>query len=188
LEGKVAAITGGSEGLGRAIAERLSREGAQVATCARRADVLRPTAREIEGATGNAVLAFPADLAEPTAAQRFIDATAERFGRLDILVNNAGTGAAGRFEALSDGDWAQDSEVKVFAVARCTRLAIPHMRRQGGGRIINIVNTTWEFPGPGRLPTAAARAADVALMKAVAQEYAALSCPLSRRELGARCR
>jgi len=97
LEGKVAAI-----------AERLSREGAPGAICARRADVLRATAREIEGATGNAVLAFPADLADPTAAQRFLDATAERFGRLDILVNNAGTGAAGRFEALSDEDWAQD--------------------------------------------------------------------------------
>jgi 3-oxoacyl-[acyl-carrier protein] reductase len=173
LEGKAAAITGGSEGLGRAIAERLSREGAQVAICARRADVLRNAAAEIERATRNAVLAFPADMAEPTAAQRFVDAAAERFGRLDILVNNAGVGTARPFEALSDDDWAQDFEVKVFAAARCTRLAIPHMRRHGGGRIVNIVNTTWKFPGAGRLPTAAARAADVALMKAVAQEYAA---------------
>src|SRR5215210_1642203 len=90
LAGKVAIITGGSDGLGRACAERLSAEGVRVAICARREGHLREAAAAIEATTGHAVLAVPLDMSEPAAPLRLVVATVERFGRLDILINNAG--------------------------------------------------------------------------------------------------
>ena len=172
LTGKVALITGGSEGLGRAMAQRLSAEGVRVAICARREVVLRRAAAEIQAATGTPVLAVPLDITAPEAAARFVEAAVERFGRLDILINNAGTSAGGRFDAQDDAYWEGDFALKVFAAARCIRLAVPHMRRQGGGRILNIVNTAAKAPRPESLPTAASRAAGLALTKALAHEYA----------------
>ena len=173
LEGKVAVVTGGSDGLGRAVAERLSAEGVGVAICARREGHLREAAAAIEAKTGHPVLAVPMDLSAPDAPPRLIAATVERFGRLDILVNNAGTSAGGKFESLSDEVWAQDFELKLFGAVRCAREAIPHMRRQGGGRIVNILNTGAKVARAGSLPTAAARAAGLAVTKSLSQEYAA---------------
>ncbi|HEY7060788.1 MAG TPA: SDR family oxidoreductase [Chloroflexota bacterium] len=173
LEGKVAVVTGSSDGLGRAVAERLSAEGVGVAICARRDGHLREAAAAIETQTGHPVLAVPMDLSAPDAPPRLIAATVERFGRLDILVNNAGTSAGGKFESLSDELWAQDFELKLFGAVRCAREAIPHMRRQGGGRIVNILNTGAKVARAGSLPTAAARAAGLAVTKALSQEYAA---------------
>src|SRR5262249_5401868 len=173
LEGKVAVVTGGSDGLGRAVAERLSAEGVGVAICARREGHLREQAAAIEATTGHPVLAVPMDLSAPAAPARLIAATGERFGRMDILVNNAGTSAGGKFESLSDEVWAQDFELKLFGAVRCAREAIPHMRQQGGGRIVNILNTGAKVPRANTLPTAAARAAGLAFTKAISREYAA---------------
>src|SRR5215207_5588072 len=106
LAGKAAIVTGGSDGLGRAVAERLSAEGVGVAICARREEHLRAVAAEIESATGHPVLPVPLDVGAPDAAPRLVGAAVERFGRLDILVNNAGTSAGGKFETLSDELWA----------------------------------------------------------------------------------
>jgi 3-oxoacyl-[acyl-carrier protein] reductase len=172
LEGKVAVVTGGSDGLGRAVAERLSAEGVGVAICARREAHLREVAAAIEAATGHPVLPVPLDIGAPDSAARLIGAAVERFGRLDILVNNAGTSAGGRFESLSEEVWARDFETKLFGGVRCAREAIPHMRRQGGGRIVNILNTGAKVARAGALPTAAARAAGLAVTKALSQEYA----------------
>lgn len=172
LAGKVALVTGGSEGLGRAVAQGLSAEGVRVAICARREDVLRRAAAEIESATGTPVLAVPLDIAQPTSAARFVEAAVARFERLDILINNAGTSAAGPFDDQDDAFWEGDFALKVFAAARCIRQAVPHMRRQGGGRIVNIVNTAAKAPRPQSLPTAASRAAGLALTKALSLEYA----------------
>src|SRR3989304_4583954 len=94
LKGKVAAITGGSEGIGRMTAERLAQEGARVPTCAPRAGRLREAAAAIRAATGAEVLAVAADIGQPGEPERFIAETVKRFGRLDIVVNNAGRGAA----------------------------------------------------------------------------------------------
>ncbi|HZU07290.1 MAG TPA: SDR family oxidoreductase [Chloroflexota bacterium] len=173
LAGKVAVVTGGSDGLGRAIAERLSAEGVRVAICARREGHLREAAAAIAAATGHEVLAVPLDISTPDAPARLIAATVERFGRLDILVNNAGTSAADAFERIPEELWAYDFDLKLFAAVRCAREAIPHMRRQGGGRIINILNTGAKAPRAGTLPTAAARAAGLALTKVLSLEYAA---------------
>ena len=138
LRGKVAAVTGGSEGIGRATAFCFCEEGARVAICARREDVLRKTAEEIESATGGEVLAVRADVTNPADCARFMRRTVERFGRLDILVNNAGRAPAMPFEEADDEVWREDTEVTLYGTVRCTRLAIPYMRQQGGGRIINM--------------------------------------------------
>ncbi len=172
LEGKVAIVTGGSDGLGRAIAERLSAERVRVAICARREEHLREEAAAIEAATGQPVLAVPMDLSRPESPRRLVDATLDSFGRLDILVNNAGTSTSGSFEAQDDETWLGDFELKLFAAVRLCRLAIPRMREQGGGRIVNILNSQAKAARAGSLPTSAARAAGLALTKALASDYA----------------
>jgi NAD(P)-dependent dehydrogenase (short-subunit alcohol dehydrogenase family) len=173
LLGKVAAITGGSEGIGRATAFRFCEEGVRVAICARREGVLQTTAKEIASATGGEVLAVCADVTTAANCARFIQQTVERFGRLDILVNNAGRSSAMPFEEADDEVWQEDMEVKLYGAIRCTRLAIPHMRKQGGGRIINMTTIGGKQPGAQSVPTSVTRAAGINLTKALAHEYAA---------------
>jgi 3-oxoacyl-[acyl-carrier protein] reductase len=173
LRGKVAAITGGSEGIGRASAFRFCEEGARVAICARREDVLRKTAREIESATGGEVFTVRADVTDPVDCERFIQRTMGRFGRLDILVNNAGGASAMPFERADDEAWRGDVEVTLYGAIRCTRLAIPYMRQQGGGRVINMTTVGGKQPGPCSVPASVTRAAGINLTKALANEYAA---------------
>jgi len=96
----------------------------------------------------------------------------DAFGRLDILVNNAGTSARGGFETLADEIWEQDFNLKLFAAIRLSRLAIPLMRQQGGGRIINITNIGAKQPAAGSMPTSVTRAAGLALTKALSKELA----------------
>jgi 3-oxoacyl-[acyl-carrier protein] reductase len=173
LKGKVSIVTGGSDGLGRACAERFARSGAHVAICARRKDVLERAAAEIRDATGAEVLAQPTDVTRADQVQAFFDATVARFGGVDILVNNAGTSAADAFEAVDDGVWQADIDLKVMAAIRLCRLVIPHMKRRGGGRIINVTTVGGKAPGARSLPTTVTRAAGINLTKALANEYAA---------------
>ena len=98
LEGKVAAITGGSEGIGKAIAMRLAQAGAKVAICARRPDVLEQAAADIRGKTGGEVLEIVADVTAYSDLENFIQSTVQRYGELDIMVNNAGRSSAHKFE------------------------------------------------------------------------------------------
>lgn len=173
LKGRVAAITGGSEGIGRAAAFRLAEEGARVAICARRHDLLQKTAKEIESATGGEVLAIQADVTVPADCEHFMQRVMERFGRLDILVNNAGRSSAMSFEKATEDVWRGDIEVTLMGAIRCTRLAIPHMRKQGGGRVINMTTIAGKQPGPRSVPTSVTRAAGINLTKSLAKEYAA---------------
>src|SRR4051812_7641323 len=108
LQGKVAIITGGSEGIGRAAAESLGREGASVVVCGRRVDVLERAAAEVAEATGAEILAVPADVSQVADVARLVQTTVDRFGRLDILVNNAGRSAALKFEDTTDEAWQAD--------------------------------------------------------------------------------
>jgi 3-oxoacyl-[acyl-carrier protein] reductase len=172
LKGKVAVVTGGSDGIGRATALRLAREGANVAVCARRQEPLDQTAAELRKA-GAQVLAVSADMSKKADIDRFIKTVIERFGRIDILVNNAGTSARGKFLEIEDSTWSADLELKVFGAIRCTRLAVPHMKKQGGGRIINITISSAKQPGAESYPTSVSRAAGLALTKALSKEYAA---------------
>ena len=172
LKGKIAVVTGGTEGIGKATALKLAQEGAKVALCARRAERLDKTADEIRK-TGAEVLTMAADMSKAADVERFMKAVVERFGRLDILVNNAGTSARGKFLEVDDATWSADLELKLFGAIRCTRLAVPHMKKQGGGRIINITISSAKQPGAQSMPTSVSRAAGLALTKALSKEYAA---------------
>jgi NAD(P)-dependent dehydrogenase (short-subunit alcohol dehydrogenase family) len=172
LKGKVAVVTGGTEGIGRATALRLAREGAQVAICARRQEMLDKTAVEIKKLGADA-LAVAADMSKAADVERFMKAVIGRFGRIDILVNNAGASARGKFLEVDDKTWGADLELKVFGAIRCTRLAVPHMKKQGGGRIINITISSAKQPGAESMPTSVSRAAGLAITKALSKEYAA---------------
>lgn len=172
LKGKVAVITGGTEGIGKAAALKFAQEGAKVAISARRKHVLDKAAAEI-GKTGAEVLAVAADMSKSADIERFMKAVVERFGRIDILVNNAGTSARGKFLEVDDATWSADLELKVFGAIRCTRLAVPHMKKQGGGRIINITISSAKQPGAESMPTSVSRAAGLAITKALSREFAA---------------
>lgn len=172
LKGKVAVVTGGTEGIGKATALKLAQEGAKVAICARSPERLDKTADEIRK-TGTEVLAIAADMSKAADIERFMQAVIERFGRLDILVNNAGTSARGKFLEVDDATWSADLELKLFGAIRCTRLAVPHMKKQGGGRIINITISSAKQPGAQSMPTSVSRAAGLALTKALSKEFAA---------------
>jgi NAD(P)-dependent dehydrogenase (short-subunit alcohol dehydrogenase family) len=168
LTGKVALITGGSEGIGKATARIFIEEGAKVAICARRPDVLAAAAAEI----GGDILAIPGDVTSPADVQKIIEATAARFGRLDIVVNNAGVALAKPFMDATDDDWLSDIDLKLFGAIRVSRAAIPHMRKAGGGRIINITTVGGKQPGARSGPTSISRAAGIALTKALSKEFA----------------
>lgn len=172
LKGKVAAITGGSEGIGLATARRLALEGASVAICARREAALREATEAIRRATGAEVLMVAADMANPGEPERFIAETVRRFGRLNILVNNAGREAIGPFEATGDAAWQADLDLKLFGAIRTTRAALPHLRAAGGGRIINITHVGAKQPRARSVPTSVSRAAGIALTKALSKELA----------------
>ena len=169
LGGKVALITGGSDGLGLATAQRLAAEGAKVVICGRREDHVREAAAGI----GGEVLAVRADVTSAADCEALVAATISAFGGLDILVNNAGASAAFGLEALGDAAWEADFQLKVMAAARLCRLAVPHLRARGGGSIVNASIGGGKAPGAKMLPTSVMRAAGLNLTKSLANEYAA---------------
>jgi len=171
LKGKVAVITGSTEGIGRATAFKFAEEGAKVAICGRRAEAVAKTVDELKKA-GADVFGIAADISKAADIERFISGVVKQFGRLDILVNNAGSSKRGAFLEVDDATWAADLELKVFGAIRCARLAVPHMRKQGGGRIINITNIGAKQPGGGSMPTTLSRAAGLALTKSLSKEFA----------------
>ena len=171
LKGKVAIVTGGTQGIGRATALLLAREGAAVAVAARGRERLEQTAAEIRAAGGK-VAALQADVSKAADCERLVAEAVKAFGRLDILVNNAGTSATGEFAAATDEVWQADFELKLFAAIRLARLAIPHMKRQGGGRIVNLTNIGAKQPRAKSMPTTVTRAAGLAFTKALSKEFA----------------
>ncbi len=171
LDGRVALITGGSEGIGKATAMRLAQEGAKVAICARREVVLQAAAEEIRGATEGVVLPIAADVSKPDEAKRLVGAVTDQLGAIDILVNNAGTSATGPFLELADEGWMADMDLKLFGAIRCIREVVPHMQSQRWGRIVNLTNLAAKAPGARSTPTSVTRAAGIALTKALSKEY-----------------
>ena len=166
LEGRVAAVTGGSHGLGFAIAESLLREGCRVAICARDKQRLAGAA----GALDAGVFAQTADVAKPGQVEAFIEAVAAHFGGLDILVHNAGGGGGAGLEA-PDPEFAESLEVNALAGLRAARAAVTFMRRQQRGRIIFIASVYGRESG-GRTGYNMAKAAEISLAKALSRELA----------------
>jgi 3-oxoacyl-[acyl-carrier protein] reductase len=171
LKGKVALVTGGSDGIGAATARAFAREGAKVAICARREEPLKAVESEIRAAGGDC-FAMTADVRRAEDVERFITSAKAHFGRVDILVNNAGTSAASPFESVTDEAWADDLDLKLMAAIRTSRLAIPMIREQGGGAIVNLTNIQAKQPGAGSVPTSVSRAGGIALTKALSKEFA----------------
>lgn len=174
LDGRTALITGGSLGLGRAMALEFARSGASVAIVGRTRSTLDNAVETItaEAASGVTVVGVAADVGD---AATLADAHAEAvaaLGEIDILVNNAGTSAAGPFESNDDDAWQHDLDLKLFAAIRLIRLCLPAMKQQQWGRIINVVNIGAKAPGARSTPTTVSRAAGMALTKSLASEYA----------------
>ncbi|MYF96624.1 MAG: SDR family oxidoreductase [Holophagales bacterium] len=173
LDGKVAIVTGGSDGMGLATAHRLVSEGARVAICARRAENLVRAAEELRAAGGGDVFAQPADVTSGSDVDRFIDAVTVEFGGVDILINNAGASAAQGLEALGDDAWMADIELKVMGAVRFCRGVVPSMRERGGGAIVNATIGGGKAAPARALPTSVTRAAGINLTKSLANELAA---------------
>jgi NAD(P)-dependent dehydrogenase (short-subunit alcohol dehydrogenase family) len=171
LRGKVALITGGSKGIGRAVATGLAREGAKVAICARRAELLERAASEIAEATGSEALPVSGDMSKPGDADRVVAGVVGRFGRVDILVNNAGAAPGGLLLNLTEEDWALAMQLKFLGYVRCCKAVIPQMLKQGGGRIVNIVGNDGVKPAYWELTASAANAAGLATIQALAEQY-----------------
>jgi NAD(P)-dependent dehydrogenase (short-subunit alcohol dehydrogenase family) len=167
LEGRRVLVTGGSKGLGEAIAAELVEEGARVAICSRNEEEVRATGEAI-GATH----AQAADVTDPAQVRDFVARSAEALGGIDALVNNAGRAHPGNFSTLDDEDWQHDFDVKVMSLIRCCREALPHMRRAGGGRIVNIGAVYSRMPDPVFFATSVNRAAGNNFTKALALEVA----------------
>jgi 3-oxoacyl-[acyl-carrier protein] reductase len=172
LANKVAIITGGSEGIGKAAAHRMAEEGARVVIVARRPDVLKAAAEDIQAATKGVVLPVQGDVTESATIDRVVKTTLDNFGRIDILVNNAGVSMAKPFEAVSDDDWESDFGLKVWGAIRFIRAVIPEMRKVGGGRIINVTNLSGRTPGASSMPTSISRAAGIAITKGLSKDLA----------------
>ncbi len=172
LEGKVAIVGGGSKGLGRACALGLSREGVKVAICSRNRESLEQASKEISSETGSEVFAVPGDLSRLADIERLVAATVERFGRLDVMVNNSGGPPAGSAQGAGEDLWEQAIQVSLLFFARMSREAIPHMRKQGGGRIINIFASSVKQPIENLMLSAATRLGALGFAKTLADEVA----------------
>jgi NAD(P)-dependent dehydrogenase (short-subunit alcohol dehydrogenase family) len=169
LNGRVVLITGGTDGLGAALAARLVEEGSRVAVCGRDPERLAATEQRLRKAGGD-VVAVQADVTSVADLERFVAAAVAQWGRLDGLVNNAGKSAAGPVDQVSDEAWIADLNLKVLAAVRCTRLAVPHLAAAGGGSIVNVLNVGAKAAGAGSLPTTASRAAGLAITKAASRD------------------
>ncbi len=171
LGGKVALVTGGSKGIGRATALALSREGASVAICARGAAALEETA-EVRRREGGRVLAIAADLTRAEAINEVAARCAAEFGRIDILVNNAGSARTGEFLKLDDEAWLEDWRLKFFGYVRMARAVLPEMARRRAGVIVNIIGAAALNPRGNYMIGGAANAALNHFTKALADEAA----------------
>jgi hypothetical protein len=164
-----AIVTGGSKGLGKAIAAELAAEGAAVVICSRNAAELDETAAELADA-GRKVTAMRCDVTDAAQVESFIADAAGTLGGIDILVNNAGAARPGRFTTLTDDDWHGDIEVKLFSQIRCTRVALPHLRQSKAPRVININAVYARYPDPVFLSSSVNRASCLSLSKALSFE------------------
>jgi 3-oxoacyl-[acyl-carrier protein] reductase len=176
LSGKVAVITGSTRGLGLAIASELAGEGCRVTICGRSEPGLTEAAAKLRELTGPGgedvrVLAIRADLATPEGVTAVIDQTVEAFGGLDILVNNVGLAKGAGIVETSDREWQDALDQTLFPAVRASRLAVPHMRRRGGGSIV-IIASIWGRESGGRMTYNAVKAAEISLAKAMAQQLA----------------
>lgn len=169
MNGRVAAVTGGSKGIGLAVARRFAGSGAKVAILARGAEDLK-AARELLAKDGIEVRDYVCDVSKAAEIAKAHDRIAADLGPVDVLVNNAGTSRAMAFETVTDEMWQDDLDLKLFAAIRFSRLVWPGMKARKWGRIINVLNIGAKAPAAASTPTSVSRAAGMALTKAMANE------------------
>ena len=172
LSGRSAIITGGSKGIGFAIATRFARSGADVAIMARGRDTLGEAVEAIKSKANTRVVGVQADVGVAADVQRGFGEAAQALGKVDILINNAGTSRAASFDQLTDEIMQEDLNLKLFAAIRLIRLAVPQMKERRWGRIINVLNIGAKAPRGNSMPTSVSRAAGMALTKALSHELA----------------
>lgn len=173
LNGRVAVVTGGSRGLGFAAAQALVAEGAHVVICARGQEQLQRAVADLRSqATGEAkVEGVAADVSTEAGVRTVIDAAVTAFGRLDVLVNNVGLARGADIESTTDADWQEAIDQTLLPAVRASRLAVPHLRKQGGGAIV-IVSSIFGREAGGRMTYNAVKAAEISLAKSLAQQLA----------------
>jgi len=172
LKGKVAIVTGSSQGIGEAIALGLSQEGAEVSICARNQKQLKETAKKIESATGVKVYAVQADLTKEDDIRRLVAKTAKEFGRIDILVNNTGGPPSTTFLETSVEQWSEAVSLLLMSVVTACSEVIPHMKKQKRGRIINMTSFAAKQPAERLVLSNALRAGILGLTKTLSNELA----------------
>jgi NAD(P)-dependent dehydrogenase (short-subunit alcohol dehydrogenase family) len=170
LAGKTVLITGGTDGLGLALATQLATEGAAVAVCGRDEDRLRAAEAAVR-AVGGDVLAQRADVSQAADLEAFVEAAAARWGRIDGIVHNAGRASAGSIETIDDERWESDIQLKLMAAVRLTRLALPLLRASHGAVLFTLAVSA-KAPDGASEPSSVTRAAGMALMKALSKELA----------------
>ena len=172
LDGKSAIVTGGSKGLGLAIAKEFAASGADVAILARDPATLAEARAEIERGARAKVAAVGCDVSQAGPIQAACEQANREFGKVDIFVNNAGQSTRGPSETLTDEQWQADLDLKLFAQIRFCRLIFPQMKERRWGRIISVLNIGAKAPGADSAPTSVSRAAQMAFTKALSQEGA----------------
>ncbi len=173
LKGKVALVGGSSKGIGRAAATALAREGCKVAICARGDTALTATAQTIRQQTMAQVLPLVCDMASYEDIKHVVAETVKTFGRLDIVVNNAGGPPTGSFDDFAEESWQQAISQNLLSAIRTTREALPHLRRSGSGRIINITSVSVKQPIDYLILSNTTRLGVVGMAKTLSREVAA---------------
>jgi 3-oxoacyl-[acyl-carrier protein] reductase len=159
LHGKRVLITGASEGIGLATAQLFAEEGADVALCARRPDVLAKECTAISETTGRVAAPICANLTDPDVFDAIASESVSALGGLDILVNNAGASSFGGFDTIADEQWVADVNLKLFGYVRMTRAALPYLFESASARIVNVAGNAGKQPLDYHMPGAAANAA-----------------------------
>lgn len=172
MNGRNALITGGSLGIGRAIAARFLESGANVAIVARRPEVLDEAKGALASKGSGKVVPIAADVATAEGCATACRQALAQLGQVDVLVNNAGTSQRADFAKITDEVWQADIDLKLFAAIRLARELMPKMRERKWGRVVNVLNTGAKAPPPSGAPTAVTRAAGLALTKVLAGEGA----------------
>lgn len=170
LQGKVAVVTGGSKGIGKAIALMLAGEGVRLALCARDERELKLTADEIQIHTHADVIAIKANTTKLNDIRRFVGTIARKFNRIDILINNAGAAHVGGIETTTDEEWEYHLQLKLLGYIRMAREVIPYLKANGGGKIINIVGTAAKEPNPLSMVPGVTNAALLNFTKSLSKE------------------
>lgn len=172
LSGRAAIVTGGSKGIGFAVAKEFAASGADVAIVARNKEALNEGVAAIRKSAQTRVIGVQADVGKAADIQRAYDEVMSAFDKIDIIVNNAGTSQALPFEKLTDQILYDDLELKLFAAIRLIRLVAPQMKERRWGRIINVLNIGAKAPRPNSMPTSISRGAGMAMTKALSHELA----------------